>query len=77
MDEKLRVSPKKWNPDAKGVYRGYVRVSNLKYESVSIDSQAVVFIRANPGIDMSQEFLVLEISVHRTKIFAGQYGPPL
>ena len=25
------------------------RVSNLKYESVRIDSQAVVFIRANPG----------------------------
>ena len=28
MDEKLRVPPKKWNPDAKGVYRG--RVANVK-----------------------------------------------
>ena len=25
------------------------RVSNLKYESVHIDSKTVVFIRANPG----------------------------
>ena len=25
------------------------RVSNLKYESVRIDSKTVVFIRANPG----------------------------
>ena len=27
----------------------YTRVSNLKYESVRIDSKTVVFIRANPG----------------------------
>ena len=27
----------------------YGRVSNLKYESVRIDSKTVVFVRANPG----------------------------
>ena len=33
---------------AKGRH-SYHRVSNLKYESVRIDSKTVVFIRANPG----------------------------
>ena len=27
LDEKLRLSPKNWNPDAEGVYRGYVPIS--------------------------------------------------
>ena len=30
LDEKLRVSPKKWNPDAKGVYRGYVPINEAE-----------------------------------------------
>jgi len=27
LDEKLHLSPKNWNPDAEGVYRGYVPIS--------------------------------------------------
>ena len=30
LDEKLRVSPKKWNPNAKGVYRGYVPINEAE-----------------------------------------------
>ena len=30
IDEKLRMSPKKWNPDAKGVYRGYVPINEAE-----------------------------------------------
>ena len=42
----LEFIPEKW-PE---VYvHAWFRVSNLKYESVRIDSETVVFIRANPG----------------------------
>ena len=30
LDEKLRVSPKKWNPGAKGVYRGYIPINEAE-----------------------------------------------
>ena len=38
------------------------RVSNLKYESVRIDSKTVVFIRANPGKKETTDGLGLHVN---------------
>ena len=41
------------------------RVSNLKYESVRIDSKTVVFIRANPGKKKSTDGSGLHVNFIR------------